>query len=129
MSEQFENMVTALCKDPNAIKRELTVSDCHLIHMIMGISGEAGELLDAVKKYTIYRKPLDRENVVEELGDLEFYIEGLRQVLQISREEVLAHNVAKLSKRYSEGKFTQKAAIERADKVEFSTEKAVFYDA
>lgn len=38
--------------------------------MATGVSGEAGELLDAVKKSVVYKKPLDRENVVEELGDL-----------------------------------------------------------
>lgn len=72
-------MVTALVKDPKQILGELTPGDCNLIHMAVGIAGEAGELLDQVKKATIYRKPLDRENVVEELGDLEFYMEGLRQ--------------------------------------------------
>ena len=51
--------------------------------MVVGVSGEAGELLDAVKKAVIYRKPLDLENVIEELGDLEFYMEGLRQGLEI----------------------------------------------
>jgi NTP pyrophosphatase (non-canonical NTP hydrolase) len=83
--------------------------------MVLGISGEAGELLDAVKKATIYRKPLDRVNVVEELGDLEFYMRGLRESLGITREETLGLNISKLRKRYT-AKYSDEAAIHRADK-------------
>lgn len=89
----------------------------HYIHMLMGICGEAGELIDAIKKSTIYNKPLDHENVIEELGDIEWYMEGLRASLGVSREEVLQYNVTKLFKRYPDLKYTDKAAQERADKV------------
>lgn len=109
-------LVTALAKPGADIVASLTAGDAHALHMAVGISGEAGELLDAVKKATIYRKPIDRENVIEEMGDLEFYMEGLRQGLDITREEVLAHNIAKLSKRYSSGSYSDKHAQERADK-------------
>lgn len=86
------------------------------IHMVMGISGEAGELLDAIKKWTIYNKELDRENVIEELGDLEFFMEGLRQCLGITREETIAHNTAKLSRRYATMSYSDEQAQNRADK-------------
>jgi len=108
-------MVAALVKDGARIAEEITGSDAHLLHMAVGISGESGELLDAVKKAVIYRKPLDRINVVEELGDLEFYMEGLRQGLDISREETLEANIQKLGKRYQDG-YSDKAAQDRADK-------------
>jgi NTP pyrophosphatase (non-canonical NTP hydrolase) len=84
--------------------------------MIMGICGEAGELLDAIKKYTIYRGKLDRENVVEELGDLEFYMAGLRHHLGITRERCLRHNMDKLNVRYDVGTFTNEHATIRKDK-------------
>lgn len=87
----------------------MTDEDAHLLHMAVGIASEAGELLDAVKKKVIYRKVLDRENVIEELGDLEFYLEGIRQGLGVSREETLG-------KRYEGLMYTDKAAQERADK-------------
>ena len=108
-------MVSTLVKPGKDVRESLSDNDAHIIHMIMGISGESGELLDAIKKSVIYRKPLDRENVVEELGDLEFYMEGLRQGLNISREETITHNVAKLTKRYGQ-KYSNEAAINRADK-------------
>lgn len=58
------DMVRALVKSPYDIMDSLTAEKTDLIHAVLGISGEAGELLDAVKKFSIYNKPLDRENVV-----------------------------------------------------------------
>lgn len=113
---KYEEFVTALVKDGDKIKSELTGNECHTIHMIMGICGEAGELLDAVKKAVIYRKSLDRVNVIEELGDIEFYLEGFRQSVGISRNETIKENMDKLSKRYSKIKYTDEDAQTRADK-------------
>ena len=111
----YEQMVKGLVKPGKLIASEMTAKDAHLMHMAIGVSGEAGELLDAVKKAVIYRKPLDRVNVVEELGDLEFYMEGLRQGLGITREECLKVNMEKLSVRYGQ-KYSDQAATVRADK-------------
>jgi NTP pyrophosphatase (non-canonical NTP hydrolase) len=108
-------LVSALVKPGEQIAAEINGSDANLLHMVIGISGEAGELLDAIKKAVIYRKELDRTNVIEELGDIEFYLEGLRQELGVSREECLAANVAKLQKRYGD-KYSDSAAQIRADK-------------
>lgn len=109
-------LVAALVKPGEDIRKSLTASDSNLIHMTLGICGEAGEILDTIKKATIYRKDIDRENLVEELGDLEFYMEGLRQELEVTREETLEHNIAKLSKRYTNLSYSNEAAIKRADK-------------
>jgi NTP pyrophosphatase (non-canonical NTP hydrolase) len=94
----------------------MTADSAHLIHMIMGLCGETGELLDAIKKSVIYNKTLDIENVIEELGDIEFYLEGLRQSLGITRDETLSENISKLTVRYADLSYTDKAAQERADK-------------
>lgn len=110
------DMVTALAKPGSKIIIGLTPKTAHELHMAVGVSGEAGELLDAVKKSSIYGKPIDRENVVEELGDLEFYMEGLRQSLNITRDECLVHNMKKLGKRYESGRYTDAQAQARADK-------------
>lgn len=116
MNVTHPELVAALTKPGADIVATLTAEDAHSLHMAVGIAGEAGELLDAIKKAAIYRKPIDRDNVVEELGDLEFYMEGLRQGLGITRQEVLDHNISKLSKRYSSGTYSDKHAQERADK-------------
>lgn len=109
-------MVAALAKPGDDIFESLSPQACHLLHMLLGITGEVGELVDGLKKAIIYEQPLDRSNIVEELGDIEFYLEGLRQGLRITREETLTGNMAKLSKRYANLKYTNEQAKLRADK-------------
>jgi len=109
-------LVSALVKPGAAILETLTPTKADLLHGTVGVAGEAGELLDAVKKHVIYNKPLDRENVIEELGDLEFYMEQVRQNLGITRQETLDANIAKLSVRYASLTYTDAAAQKRADK-------------
>lgn len=117
--DSHADMVKDLAKDGATIAEELTPVGAHLWHMSSCIQGEAGELFDAIKKVAVYGKSfndLNFENVVEELGDIEFYMEGLRQSLGISRQETINHNIAKLSKRYHEGKYSNQQAQDRADK-------------
>jgi len=114
MKEHHE-LVRQLAKPGEEIIDDLTPTQAFALHMAIGVSGEAGELLDAIKKFAIYQKPLDLENVVEELGDIEFYLQGIRQAFCIDREYVLQQNIEKLRKRYGE-KYTNAAAQRRADK-------------
>lgn len=116
MNIKHNEMVTCLVKCGEKIREEVTGEDCHLLHMVVGISGEAGELLDAIKKKVIYRKPLDIENVLEELGDIEFYLEGLRQGVGVTREQCLQANIKKLGKRYEGFMYSDQSAQDRADK-------------
>jgi NTP pyrophosphatase (non-canonical NTP hydrolase) len=108
-------LVASLCKDGQEIKKSLSPMDCHLWHMASKLCSEAGELMDCVGKAVIYRKPIDLENAIEELGDIEFYLEGIRQGLNFSREQCIERNIKKLMKRYGE-RYSDEAAIERKDK-------------
>lgn len=108
-------MVERLQKSGRDIIESLTPLKAATIHMAMGVGGEAGELIDAVKRWAIYGKDIDRENVVEELGDLEFFMQGIRQNCDITRDETLLANMAKLDVRYKDG-YSDAAAIARADK-------------
>lgn len=87
-----------------------------MMHAALGICGEAGELADAIKKRYVYGKPLDIENVIEELGDMRFYMEAVMNLLDISDQEVLQGNANKLAKRYKMLVYSDVAAITRADK-------------
>jgi NTP pyrophosphatase (non-canonical NTP hydrolase) len=111
----YGDFVQRLAKPGEDILSSLTPLKCHLLHMVLGIAGEAGELVDAVKKHVIYNKELDLKNVVEELGDLNFYIQDLQRALCVTDEKILIENVAKLAKRYGE-KYSDAAAQARADK-------------
>lgn len=111
----YTEFVVTRVKDASEILLTITPTKINLWHAATGISGEAGKFLDCIKKHVVYAQPLNRENAIEELGDLEFYMEQARQQLGVSREEVLAANVAKLEKRYPIS-YTDQAAKERKDK-------------
>lgn len=110
LEAKFEQFVGDKFKSMPSAKEDL-------LHAIVGISGEAGELLDAIKRHFFYNKPLDRENVREELGDIEFYLQAVRTCLGLDRKEILIANMVKLSKRYGSGSYSDEQAIKRADKV------------
>lgn len=105
---RYDQFVQQLLKADTAVMMKL--------HVALGVAGEAGELADAVKKECIYNKPVDRNNVIEELGDLRFYIQGVMQMYEITEQEVLQHNADKLAKRYAQLTYSDSAAIARADK-------------
>jgi NTP pyrophosphatase (non-canonical NTP hydrolase) len=114
---EHEKMVAALVKNPETVKDELSPTDVDLWHGATGVATEAGELLDAVKKRVIYRRPIDLPNIIEELGDVEFYMAQVRRRLNITREETLEHNMRKLAERYKQYKYSDEQAQQRADKV------------
>lgn len=109
-------LVSRLKKQGSAIIDTLSSGEVDLWHGATGVVGEAGELIDAVKKHVVYNQQIDIANIIEELGDIEFYLEMIRQNLGITRKETLLHNMEKLNKRYTEG-YTDLAAQERADKL------------
>lgn len=119
-SQEYKDMVSMLIKSGADIMDSLTPKKADLLHMAVGVSGEAGEILDAVKKHVVYNKEIDKTNLIEELGDIEFYLEGIRQNQNISREETLQANVSKLltseKARYKLGKYTDDQAQKRSDK-------------
>lgn len=116
IQEDHSEMVRVLCKDPKAIVASLTPEKMHLLHMASKLCAEAGELMGAIGAHIYYEKELDVENCLEELGDIEFYLEGLRQGLMLTRNNPLVHNLQKLAKRYEGFKYSNEAAIDRADK-------------
>jgi NTP pyrophosphatase (non-canonical NTP hydrolase) len=86
-----------------------------LTHTALGLTGEAGEYADAVKKHLIYGKPLDTENLKEELGDILWYVALAAQILGTTMSDLAAANIAKLKLRYPE-KYTDEQAALRLDK-------------
>ena len=112
---EYKHFVGTRAKSGDEISATFTPLKANLTHAALGIAGESGELVDAIKKYVMYEKDLDLNNVIEELGDLEFYMEMLRNTLHITRDQTLTHNIEKLSVRYKDG-YSDKQAQERADK-------------
>lgn len=71
--EQFEAMVLKLRKPPEDIAETLhqEAHRAHLVHMAMGVIGEAVEMHLGYLAH-------DLPNVIEECGDIEFFLEGCR---------------------------------------------------
>jgi hypothetical protein len=72
MDIDHKDMVAKLAKPGADIAAQLSAESAHALHMAVGVSGEVAELLTAVVND-------DRDNCLEELGDIEFYFEGLCQ--------------------------------------------------
>jgi NTP pyrophosphatase (non-canonical NTP hydrolase) len=104
-------------KDFSKIAGRLNDESIRLLHGTLGIGTESGELQDALKKYLIYGKDLDRDNIIEESGDLLWYIALVCSAMNVTLEEVCQKNIAKLAIRYPD-KFSEADAIGRADKTE-----------
>jgi len=85
--------------------------DCNVPQLLtaaLGISAEAGEFTEIVKKIFLQGKPYNEENAFHmkrELGDIMWYVAQACMALNISFDEVLEMNVEKLSSRYPEGTF------------------------
>ena len=83
-----------------------------LLHAVLGLASEVGEIADALKKHIIYGKALDEVNIVEESGDLSWYQALLLRAVKRGMEESMEKNIAKLKARYGD-KFTSHAALNR----------------
>jgi NTP pyrophosphatase (non-canonical NTP hydrolase) len=79
-----------------------------LITAAFGLSAEAGEFTEVVKKIILQGKPYTEENVFHmkrELGDICWYLSQAFMSLDTNFEEILQMNYEKLSARYPEGTF------------------------
>lgn len=95
----------------------LTADKAHLLHMAVGLAGEAAEMLEAVVRHVLGEE-LDVENILEEAGDSTFYLQGLIKNNQVNSDYALvqlANKVKLLGKRYKNG-YSDEAAQARADK-------------
>jgi len=89
-----------------------------LMTAAFGMSAEAGEFTEVVKKIILQGKPYTEENIFHmkrELGDLCWYLAQACMALDISFEQVLEMNYEKLSARYPEGAFDVYRSENRED--------------
>lgn len=74
-----------------------------LLNGVMGLNGEAGECIDLVKKHLFQGHELDCDALLDELGDVLWYAAITCESIGITLDDVMAHNVDKLCKRYPDG--------------------------
>jgi len=82
-----------------------------LIHGILGLTSESGEIADTLKRWLYYSQPLDEDNLKEEIGDLLWYVALICNTLEIQMSDCMESNIRKLQKRFPE-KFDKELAKE-----------------
>jgi NTP pyrophosphatase (non-canonical NTP hydrolase) len=95
------------------INRDLSNDDL-IINSALGMAGEAGEVADRIKKWLYQGHTFDRDALINESGDLLWYIAQLATALDVPLSEIAARNIAKLKARYPAG-FDAQRSINRAD--------------
>lgn len=74
-----------------------------VLNGLMGLNGEAGECIDILKKHFYQGHELDKEKLIDELGDVLWYIAETCEGIGVTMEEVAKRNIEKLKKRYPNG--------------------------
>lgn len=99
----YENAIIAAGYDPGA-----------LLCGALGITGEAGEVADMIKKHVFHGHDLDTDALVKEIGDVCWYVALLCTSVGVDFASVMEQNIEKLRKRYPDG-FSEAASINRTE--------------
>ena len=90
----------------------------HLLTAALGLTAEAGEFTEVVKKIILQGKPYNEENVFHmksELGDICWYLAQACMAVDTTFYEVIEMNVDKLKARYPGGEFDVLKSENRAE--------------
>lgn len=82
---------------------ELAPEDKRLLYAALACAGEAGEVVEAVKKQLFHGKPRDPAKIADELGDLLWGVAYAAAQAGYTLEQIANLNVHKLAARYPEG--------------------------
>lgn len=87
-----------------------------LLNGVLGLSGESGEVADLYKKHRFQGHDLDKEDIINELGDCMWYLAILAESLGVTLGDVMQANILKLEKRYPEG-FDPERSVNREKEI------------
>jgi NTP pyrophosphatase (non-canonical NTP hydrolase) len=112
--EYMQRAIALESNDYTAIGQRLSHKHIQrILHALLGLCTETGELQDSLKKALYYGKDIDRINIKEEIGDLLWYINLLIYEMGFSWEEVMLANIEKLEFRYKDKQFKESQALNR----------------
>lgn len=94
-------------------RRDITQSE-HLLNGILGLSGEAGECADLVKKRIFQDGREIGAKLLDELGDVLWYVAETASAMGWRLDDVAEHNRQKLLVRYPEG-FSAERSLHRKE--------------
>lgn len=80
--------------------------DQKMIRSFLGVAGEAGEMMECIKKHLRGDYDLDevKKRAFKEIGDTLYYLAVCAHELGLDLNEIGEHNIEKLAKRMAEGK-------------------------
>jgi len=87
-------------------------------HAGRGVCTEAGEINDCLKKHLDYDQELNIANLIEELGDMRFYLQAIQNHYGLTDDVILQANAVKLSVRYRNLEYSDEQARLRNDKTD-----------
>lgn len=99
-------------QETDGITTKLTQIELRLIHAMLGMFSEAGELAEALHKSIILGMPLDLVNIAEEFGDSLWYHAIGLDAIGLEMTVAMSGNIAKLKTRYPDG-FNEDDAVNR----------------
>lgn len=88
--------------------------DKQMVNATLGLVGEAGEFADVIKKAQFHGHDYDVGHMVEELGDILFYLCWWCNLLDVDFADLCYQNTQKLLKRYPNG-FSTEDSVARVD--------------
>lgn len=95
------------------INKDLSKEE-QMANAIAGMCGELGEVADILKKHLYQGHELDRDHLIEEMGDLLYYITLLACLIDYNMADTMFNNMDKLLKRYPSG-FSAERSIHREE--------------
>lgn len=78
-------------------------ADEQIKNALLGLSGEVREVVDLFKKYFYQGHDIDINSLVEELGDVLYYLTWIMNVIDVNMAETAFENMDKLTERYPNG--------------------------
>lgn len=92
----YQQHARVTANDKGTLEKKLT-------NWALGLTGEAGEVADIIKKFVFHGHELDREELSKELGDTLWYLANLAYDLDLWFSDVAEENIEKLRGRYPKG--------------------------
>jgi len=74
-------------------------TDKNLLHKLLGLQEEVGEITQLFSKEMLYNRPIKREDLISELGDAMHYFTAFANMNGITLSEITRHNKDKLTKK------------------------------
>lgn len=74
-----------------------------ILNGAIGLCGESGEVVDIIKKHFFQGHDLDVDHLIEEIGDVLYYITLLMILLDYNMADTEFNNMCKLNNRYPKG--------------------------